>query len=154
MNTDLDLNSSVELIFRTDYVPLERLAGGGDVNRIRVNSLNPDTEAKIASDERKARRDSEDKAEATRSSDLNKTLTPAPPTLSPPKAAPTADKKPEEKKPEEKKPDPPKTDAAKAADPKADAAKTADPKAGATKTPDPKATTTKTPESARTAVKK
>lgn len=149
MNTDLDLNSSVELIFRTDYVPLERLAGGGDVNRIRVNSLNPDTEAKIAADERKARRDSEDKAEATRSSDLNKTLTPPPPTVSPPappKVTPTADKKPEEKKPEEKKTDPP----------KADATKPADPKAGATKTPDPKATTTptKTPEAARTAVKK
>jgi hypothetical protein len=152
MNTDLDLNSSVELIFRTDYVPLERLAGGGDVNRIRVNSLNPDTEAKIAPDERKARRDSEDKAEATRSSDLNKTLTP--PTLSPPKVTPTGEKKPDEKKPEEKKPDPPKADATKTADPKADAAKTADPKAGATKTDPKAATTTKTPETARTTVKK
>ena len=155
MNTDLDLNSSVELILRTDYVPLERLAGGGDVNRIRVNSLNPDTENKIAADERKARRDSEEKADATRSSDLNKMLTPSPPSPpATPKVAPTAEKKPDEKKPEEKKTEPPKTDAAKTTDPKADAAKT-DPKAGATKTPDPKeATTTKTPETARTIVKK
>jgi hypothetical protein len=27
MNTDLDLNSSVELIFKTDYLPLDRMAG-------------------------------------------------------------------------------------------------------------------------------
>src|SRR5215831_12253505 len=62
MNTDLDLDSSVELVFRTDYVPLERLAGTGDVNRIRVNTLNPDAEMKIATDERKARLEAEQKS--------------------------------------------------------------------------------------------
>jgi hypothetical protein len=91
MNTDLDLNSSVELIFRTDYVPLERLAGTGDVNRIRVNSLNPDAEAKIAADERKSRREAQGKAEAARSSELDKALhTPGPITPPTPQVSPPA----------------------------------------------------------------
>ena len=34
MNTDLDLTSSVELVFKSDYVPLDRLA---DVNRSTVS---------------------------------------------------------------------------------------------------------------------
>ncbi|MGA1797157.1 hypothetical protein VH567_00080 [Sphingomonas sp. 4RDLI-65] len=48
INTSVDLNSAVELVFRTDYVPLSRLAGGGDVDRIRVNTLNPAEEARLA----------------------------------------------------------------------------------------------------------
>ena len=55
MNTSVDLDSAVELVFRTDYVPLARLAGVGEVERIRVNTLNPEAEAARASTERTAR---------------------------------------------------------------------------------------------------
>jgi hypothetical protein len=84
MNTDLDLNSSVELVFKTDYLPLDRLAGQGQADRIRVNTLNPEAELKAATDERRARREAQSTAERTRSSDLNTRLTPAAP---PPPAA-------------------------------------------------------------------
>src|SRR5262249_23363941 len=55
MNTDLDLNSSVELYFKTDYLPLDRLAGKGQVDRIKVNTLNPDAEEEAARKSRDAR---------------------------------------------------------------------------------------------------
>jgi len=76
MNTDLDLSSSVELVFKTDYVPLDRLAGATQTDRIRVNTLNPDAEFKAATDDRKARRTEELAAEKQRGSDLNTRLTP------------------------------------------------------------------------------
>jgi len=79
MNTDLDLNSSVELIFKTDYLPLDRLAGQGTVDRIRVNTLNPEAEMRIAADERKARREAQGKAEETRGSSLRDRLAVPPP---------------------------------------------------------------------------
>lgn len=44
MNASANLGSSVELLFRSDYVPLTRLAGVEDIERIRVNSLNPQAE--------------------------------------------------------------------------------------------------------------
>lgn len=51
INASVDLDSGVELVFKTDYVPLNRLAGAGDVNRIQGNSLNPDAEAaRLAAD--------------------------------------------------------------------------------------------------------
>src|SRR5262249_40395431 len=43
------------IVFRTDYLPLDRMAGKGQVDRIKVNTLNPDAEEKIASQERQAR---------------------------------------------------------------------------------------------------
>lgn len=46
LNASVDLDSGVELYFRTDYVPLSRLAGGGDVERIMVNTINPEEEAR------------------------------------------------------------------------------------------------------------
>ena len=49
INTSVDLNSQVELVFRSDYVPLARLAGVADVERIRVNTLNPAEEARLGS---------------------------------------------------------------------------------------------------------
>ena len=55
INTSLDLDSGVELIFRTDYVPLDRLATGADANRIRVNTINPQAEADRSAKEREAR---------------------------------------------------------------------------------------------------
>ena len=47
MNTDLNLDSSVELVFKTDYLPLERLVGGPQLQRIKVNTLNPEAEQKL-----------------------------------------------------------------------------------------------------------
>jgi hypothetical protein len=88
MNTDLDLNSSVELVFRTDYVPLERLAGTGDVNRIRVNTLNPEAEIRMANQERTARQAAQEQGETARRGALSTRLarpTPVPtPPLTPP----------------------------------------------------------------------
>src|SRR3954471_12657708 len=76
MNTDLDLNSSVELYFKTDYVPLDRLAGAAQVDRIKVNTLNPDAENKAAMQARETRIKETRVAETTRSSDLEKSLMP------------------------------------------------------------------------------
>ena len=78
MNTDLDLNSSVELIFKTDYVQLDRLAGGPAQERIRVNALNPEAEAKLASQDRQARRTAQGAAEAARDKQISERTAPAP----------------------------------------------------------------------------
>lgn len=48
INTSADLNSSVELTFHTDAVPLNRLAAQAQADRIRSASLNPDREAEVA----------------------------------------------------------------------------------------------------------
>jgi hypothetical protein len=76
MNTDLDLNSSVELYFKTDYVPLDRLAGKGQVDRIKVNTLNPDAEEKAASVARSQREAGAEKAQSDRLAALDKDLGP------------------------------------------------------------------------------
>jgi hypothetical protein len=100
MNTDVDLNSSVELIFRTDYFPLERLAGGGQVDRIKVHALNPEAELKLTSDERKSREASARQAESARSKDFDALLAPRPeraapaPSATAPKAPATDQAKP------------------------------------------------------------
>lgn len=41
MNTDLELNSSVELNFRSDYLPLNQMANQAQADRIRNSTLNP-----------------------------------------------------------------------------------------------------------------
>lgn len=91
MNTELDLNSSVELYFKTDYVPLDRLAGVGQVDRIKVNTLNPDAEAKAAIQAREQRTASARKAETERSAETQRGLqrTPEPGSSSPPTPART-----------------------------------------------------------------
>jgi hypothetical protein len=76
INADVDLSSSVELVFRTDYVPLERLAGTGDVNRIRVNTLNPAEETRLANTARQQREQRRETARQARRSDLNQRLAP------------------------------------------------------------------------------
>ncbi|MCP4289821.1 MAG: hypothetical protein GY792_36280, partial [Gammaproteobacteria bacterium] len=78
LNAELDLSSSVELIFRSDYVPLERLAGTGDVNRIRVNSINPSEEARLASEDRRARTQQRLTRRAERAGRLTEDLRPTP----------------------------------------------------------------------------
>ena len=47
LNTELDLTSAVELLFRTDQVPLDRLASARQVNQVLANSRNPEAEAAI-----------------------------------------------------------------------------------------------------------
>ncbi|HOZ04787.1 MAG TPA: hypothetical protein PLS60_05295, partial [Arenimonas sp.] len=66
INTDLDLNSSVELVFRSDYIPLNRMAAQAHADRIRNNSLNPDAEMEAARTERTTRTAAQRDAEATR----------------------------------------------------------------------------------------
>lgn len=48
LNASADLNSSVELHFRTDQVPLDRLASQQTTERLRLNTLNPERELDIA----------------------------------------------------------------------------------------------------------
>ncbi|MBR0692734.1 methyltransferase domain-containing protein [Bradyrhizobium lablabi] len=83
INTDLELNSSVELVFKTDYLPLERLAGGPQIERIKVNTLSPEAEMKAATDARTARDKANREAEAKRAEATTKAFAPA---LSPPQA--------------------------------------------------------------------
>ena len=78
INTDLELNSSVELVFKTDYLPLERLAGGPQIERIKVNTLNPEAEAKAVSDARATRDKASRDAEAKRSEATTKAVAQAP----------------------------------------------------------------------------
>ncbi|MGE0853677.1 MAG: hypothetical protein AB7O44_29375 [Hyphomicrobiaceae bacterium] len=74
MNTDLDLNSSVELLFRTDYVPLTRLAQVEEIERIRVNTLNPAEEMRLGEESRRARREAGPQAEEARRASLDARL--------------------------------------------------------------------------------
>ncbi|PCE24789.1 hypothetical protein [Burkholderia ubonensis] len=76
MNTDLDLNSGVELYFKTDYLPLDRFAGKGQVDRIKANTLNPDAEEKAAIAARGQREADAEKAQASRLAALDKDLAP------------------------------------------------------------------------------
>jgi hypothetical protein len=78
MNTDLDLNSSVELYFKTDYLPLSQLAGKEQVDRIKVNTLNPDAEEDAARKSRDARLTAARASESQRRSSLDTSHSPAP----------------------------------------------------------------------------
>jgi len=89
MNTDLDLNSSVELVFKTDYLPLDRMAGKGQVDRIKVNTINPDAEEKLASQERQARLQGARAADTARDNSIDAALKPAPAPAAPASPAPT-----------------------------------------------------------------
>jgi hypothetical protein len=89
INTDLDLNSSVEVNFKSDYLPLDRLASAGQVSRIQANSRNPEAEAKVAEDARTGRRTAAAAQLGTRRADLDKRLTPPTPTAPAPGAAGT-----------------------------------------------------------------
>lgn len=82
MNTSADLNSSVELVFRSDYVPLSRLAGVEEVDRIRVNTLNPAEENRLARSGADAReagmRAADDARRGSTERALNRPTPPAP----------------------------------------------------------------------------
>jgi hypothetical protein len=91
MNTDLDLNSSVEINFKSDYLPLNRMTSPGQADRIRSNSINPDEEAKASIAARSAREAGYMTNEANRGQSLDKILAPAAPSPAP--AAPAPEKK-------------------------------------------------------------
>jgi len=65
INTDLELNSAVEINFRTDFIPLNRMAAQAQADRIRNASLNPVAEAD-PSVERRLRQGSRRQAEQQR----------------------------------------------------------------------------------------
>jgi hypothetical protein len=90
MNTDLDLNSSVELVFNTDYLPLDRMAGRGQVDRIKVNTINPDAEERVASQERQARLQGARAADGARDHGLDGDLRPSSASAGPPASVPPA----------------------------------------------------------------
>jgi hypothetical protein len=54
-NVSADLASSVELQFRTDQVPLDRLASQQTVERLKLNTLNPTRELELAAQTDQAR---------------------------------------------------------------------------------------------------
>ena len=91
MNTDLDLSSNVELIFKTDYVQLDRLAGGPTQERIRVNAMNPEAEAKLANEARSSRQKAASTAETAREKQTSDRM--ATPALTP-QAKPSTPEKP------------------------------------------------------------
>jgi len=61
----------VEINFKSDYLPLNRMTSQSQADRIRSNSLNPDEEAKIASQERIARAQRDAQSDEQRRSSLN-----------------------------------------------------------------------------------
>jgi hypothetical protein len=100
INTSVDLDSGVELIFRTDYVPLDRLATGADAARIRVNTINPQAEADRIARERETRTTARTAARRESAQRLDTALRPPPPAPSPrapEKPAPQAEKKTDQK---------------------------------------------------------
>jgi hypothetical protein len=89
MNTDLDLNSSVEVTFRGEPVSLDRLATSSQVQAIRANTRNPEAEDQAAAQERSQRLAAQRQAEQQRRQGLDDALrpTPAPAAAAAPAAA-------------------------------------------------------------------
>lgn len=90
LTASADLNSSVELNFRTDQVPLDRLASQATQERLTQNSLNPSRETELmlqAEQAREARYQARDTARASRAAP---TAAPSQPGLTAP-AAPALD---------------------------------------------------------------
>ncbi|WP_196137484.1 hypothetical protein [Aliikangiella sp. G2MR2-5] len=66
INTDLELNSSVELNFRTDYLPLNEMAAEAQADRIRRASLNPSAANDTSAGDRATRQREQRAAERER----------------------------------------------------------------------------------------
>jgi hypothetical protein len=81
MNTDLELNSSVEVNFRTDQVPLDRMTSADKLALIRANTLNPAAEARTAETARRTAAATSDRARQ----DATERLLAQPPPPPPPK---------------------------------------------------------------------
>jgi hypothetical protein len=73
INTELDLNSSVELNFHTDYLPLNQMAAQAQADRIRNATLNPAATPDPAAG-RQARQAAQVAAEQNRRSSLDASL--------------------------------------------------------------------------------
>jgi hypothetical protein len=76
MNTDLELTSSVELHFKSDYLPLNRMASPGQTQQIQANSRNPDAEIQAARAAETARRAQQGTSDTERRTALAGQLTP------------------------------------------------------------------------------
>lgn len=89
-NTDLELTSSVELNFHSDYLPLNRLATPGQQNALIANTLNPEAEIQAARAAEAVRRTANDAADRARREALGTAVQPTqrpPLTLTPPRPA-------------------------------------------------------------------
>ncbi|MED5617762.1 hypothetical protein [Ideonella sp. BN130291] len=91
INTDLDLNSSVEINFRTDYLPLNQMAAQAQADRIRNATLNPAATVDSGDAARQARLVSQQGAERARRTSMDsaidtasRPLAPATPPARPP----------------------------------------------------------------------
>ncbi|MFZ2754127.1 MAG: hypothetical protein WAZ48_11850, partial [Lysobacteraceae bacterium] len=71
INTDLELNSSVELNFHTDYLPLNQMAAQAQADRIRNSTLNPAAEIPDPSAARNARLQLQQQSEQQRRSGID-----------------------------------------------------------------------------------
>ena len=72
INTEAELNSSVELHFHTDAVPLNRLAAQAQADRIRNASINPSAELETAHiTARQQRRDTQRQGDEARRGGMN-----------------------------------------------------------------------------------
>lgn len=96
INTDLELNSSVELNFHTDYLPLNQMAAQAQADRIRNSTLNPAAEIPDPTASRNARLQMQQQSEQQRRADIDKAVaegskplgpSPAPAAPVPPNAA-------------------------------------------------------------------
>lgn len=121
VNASADVTSSVELHFRTDQVPLDRIASQQTVQRLQLNTLAPERELQIAAETERARiaaRQAVDTARATRPAPPapirdGTTPTPGPPAGT---AAPKTPEKTPEKVPEKVPEKPPEQAPAKTVD--------------------------------------
>ena len=89
VNAAADLTSSVELHFRTDQVPLDRIASQQTVQRLQLNTLNPERELQIAAETDRARISANQGLETARTGRPAAPLAPMP--TSAPPAAPALD---------------------------------------------------------------
>ncbi len=96
INTDLELNSSVELNFHTDYLPLNQMAAQAQADRIRNSTLNPAAEIPDPTASRNARLQMQQQSEQQRRAGIDKAVaegakplgpSPAPAVSTPPNAA-------------------------------------------------------------------
>lgn len=86
INSSVDLDSGVELVFRTDYVPLNRLASGAAQERIQVHTLNPEVESQRLTAEANERATAARGRMTERRTALDATIRPPPAAPSPPAA--------------------------------------------------------------------
>ena len=75
INTDLELNSSVELNFHTDYLPLNQMAAQAQADRIRNSTLNPSAAIPDPSAARNARLQMQQQSEQQRRAGVDKAVT-------------------------------------------------------------------------------